>query len=124
MMRYPWFDEYCLKKPAAQKDFKAEWNWTRYLVGGKMFAAAGCNEDGHVIFLTLKCEPEFGDDLRQTFSGITAGYYMNKVHWNTAWLDKEEVPDEVVREMADRSYRLIFASLTKKAQAALLQEGT
>ena len=45
---------------------------------------------------------------------------MNKVHWNTVWFDKEEAPDEVVREMADRSYRLVFASLSKKAQAAIL----
>ena len=120
MMRCQWFDEYCLKKPGAQKDFKAEWNWIRYLAGGKMFAAAGCDEQGNVIFLTLKCEPEFGDYLRRTFSGITAGYYMNKVHWNTVWFDKEEAPDEVVREMADRSYRLVFASLSKKAQAAIL----
>lgn len=121
-MRYPWFDEYCLSKPAAKKDFKAEWNWTRYLVGGKMFAAVVCNESGTAVFLTLKCEPEFGDYLRRTFPGITAGYYMNKVHWNTIWFDKKEVPDEIVREMTDRSYRLIFSSLTKKAQAALLQE--
>ncbi len=68
MMRYPWFDEYCLKKPGAQKDFKAEWDWIRYLAGTKSFQR---HEQGNVIFLTLKCEPEFGDYLRQTFPGVT-----------------------------------------------------
>lgn len=32
-------DAYLRAKPSAEKDFKAEWEWWRYLVGGKMFAA-------------------------------------------------------------------------------------
>ena len=32
-------DAYLHAKPGAEKDFKAEWEWWRYLVGGKMFAA-------------------------------------------------------------------------------------
>ena len=123
-MRYPWFDAYCMEKPGAQKDFKAEWNWIRYTVGGKLFAAVMVNADGEPTGISLKCEPEFGDYLRQTFDGITAGYYMNKVHWNTIWLDREAVPDDIVKEMADRSHRLIFSALPKKTQAAILAENT
>lgn len=122
MMRYPWFDEYCMAKPGVTKDHKAEWSWNRYMVGGKLFAAVMVNGEGGVTGISLKCEPEFGDHLRNTFDGITAGYYMNKVHWNTVWMDREEVPDKIVREMADRSYRLIFSALPKKTQAAILAE--
>lgn len=121
-MRYPWFDAYCMAKSGVTKDFKAEWSWERYMVGGKMFAAVMINGEGEAVGISLKCEPEFGDYLRQTFDGITAGYYMNKVHWNTVWTEREEVPEEIVKEMTDRSYRLIVSKLPKKTQAALLEK--
>ena len=47
-MRYSWLDDYLMDKPAVTKDFKIEWNWIRYFIGGKMFAAeigrASCRE--------------------------------------------------------------------------------
>lgn len=121
-MRYPWFDAYCMEKPGTVKDFKAEWSWQRYMVGGKMYAAVMINGEGEVTGISLKCEPEFGDYLRQTFDGITAGYYMNKVHWNTIWTEREAVPEAIVKEMTDRSYRLIVSKLPKKVQAELLKQ--
>ena len=39
MTNYPWLDGYLLSKPGAEQDFKVEWQWERYLVRGKMFAA-------------------------------------------------------------------------------------
>ena len=30
-------DEYCINKKSTEKDFKVEWNATRYLIRGKMF---------------------------------------------------------------------------------------
>lgn len=39
MNKYPWLDGYLLKKAGAVKEFKEEWQWWRYLVGGKQFAA-------------------------------------------------------------------------------------
>ena len=40
-MKYEWLDEYCLSKKGTVKDFKIEWNATRYLIGGKMFVLQG-----------------------------------------------------------------------------------
>ena len=39
-MKYQWIDEYLLAKPAVIKDFKKEWNWIRYRIGGKMRAVS------------------------------------------------------------------------------------
>ena len=39
MKKYLWLDEYLLSKPGVAKDYKAEWDWHRYMVGGKLFAA-------------------------------------------------------------------------------------
>lgn len=34
-MKYLWIDEYLLGKPGVTKDLKKEWNWIRYMIGGK-----------------------------------------------------------------------------------------
>ena len=37
--RYPELDTLLLANPGAVRDYKPEWGWDRYMVGGKMFAA-------------------------------------------------------------------------------------
>ena len=39
MNRYPWLDGYLMDRPGAEQDYKLEWQWQRYLVRGRMFAA-------------------------------------------------------------------------------------
>lgn len=118
-MKYEWLDEYCLSKKCVEKDFKDEWNATRYMINRKMFALQGGDKEGKAI-ITLKLEPSNGDFLRQQFKDIVPGYYMNKEHWNSLYLDGD-VPDEVLKDMVDQSYQLIFESLSKKAQKEILE---
>ena len=113
-MAYKWLDEYCLAQTGAVKDYKPEWNATRYMVGGKMFALCGGDKEGKPI-ITLKLNPVFGDMLRQQYDDIIPGYYMNKVHWNSLYLEGN-VPDDVVKNMVRESHKLIFESLSKKLQ--------
>jgi predicted DNA-binding protein (MmcQ/YjbR family) len=114
-MNHPWLDDYLLAKPGASKNFKAEWGWERYVLRDKLFAAICDGADGFPV-ITVKCEPEFGEEMRQTFPGkIVPGHYMNKIHWNSVSL-VGDVPDEIIKEMIDRSYLLILHSLPKKAQ--------
>jgi predicted DNA-binding protein (MmcQ/YjbR family) len=117
-MKYKWLDEYCLSKKGAEKDYKAEWEATRYMIRGKMFALQGNDKTGRAI-ISFKLEPPHGEAMRNQYKDINPGYYLNKEHWNSLYLDGE-VPDEVVKEMADESYRLIFSSLTKKVQKEIL----
>lgn len=118
-MKYPWIDEYLLKKPAVTKNFKEEWGWYRYQIGGKLFAAVCLDEGGKPYYITLKLEPADGDFYRQQYSDVLPGYYMNKVHWNSIRAEGE-VPDGVVRDMLDEAYRLVLCSFSKKKQAQLL----
>ena len=119
MHRYPWLHEELINKAGVTKDFKPEWNWHRYFIGGKMYAAV-CVDDksGEETLLTLKLEPLEGDFLRKQYEDIIPGYYMNKTHWNSVRLCGN-VPDEVIRHMIAESYRLIAASLPKKTQKEL-----
>ena len=64
-MRYPWIDQYLLAMPVVTKDLQAEWNWIRYQINGKMFAAI-CLDDatGKPVYITLKLDPAEGEFFR------------------------------------------------------------
>lgn len=119
-MKYEWMDAYCLSKKGAEKDFKIEWDATRYLIGGKMFALQGGDKE-HKPIITLKCEPPFGQFLREQHRHIIPGYYMNKEHWNSVYLEGD-VPDDVLKQMIDMSYELVLNSLSKKMQKQIMGE--
>lgn len=116
-MEYAWIDESALKHKGAEKDYKTEWDAYRYLVGGKMFGMLGAHKDGRPL-LTLKLLPADGALLRAQYPDIIPGYYMNKEHWNSIYLDGK-VPREVAERMIGESYKLILASLPKKTQAKI-----
>lgn len=120
-MKYPWISEYLLAKPGVTKDLQTEWNWIRYQIGGKLFAAV-CLDDatGKPVYITLKLDPAEGDFLRQQYADIIPGYYMNKVHWNSIKAEGN-VPDELLKEMLEKSYRLVLGGFSKKRQKELLE---
>lgn len=115
MMRYEWIDEYLLSKAGVVKDLKKEWNWIRYQIGDKMFAAVCLDENDKPYYITLKLEPAEGDFLRQQYEDIVPGYYMNKMHWNSVKPDGA-VPDDLLKDLLDKSYQLVLGGLSKKKQ--------
>jgi len=112
-------DGYCLSKKGVEKDYKLGWDATRYMIKGKMFVLQGGDKEGKPI-VTVKLEPTLGEFLRQQFKDIVPGYYMNKEHWNSLYLEGE-VPDEVLKDMIDQSYSLVLGSLSKKVQKEILE---
>ena len=121
-MRYDWMDEYLLAKSGVTKDIQADWNWLRYHVGGKMFAAVCYGDDGKPYYITLKLEPLEGEFWRGQYEDVIPGYYMNKLHWNSIKPDGV-VPDEILRDMLDKSYALVLSGFSKKRQQAILAGG-
>jgi predicted DNA-binding protein (MmcQ/YjbR family) len=119
-MKYEWLDEYCCSKKGAEKDYKEEWEATRYMLQGKMFALQANHKDGKAI-ITLKLDPSHGQLLRDEYADIIPGYYMNKEHWNSVYLDGN-VPADLLQEMIDESYALILTSLSKKARQDILAD--
>jgi len=118
-MRYDWMDEYLLGKKGVTKDFQEDWNWLRYHVGGKMFAALCLNEAGSPEYITLKLEPLEGEFWRGQYEDVIPGYYMNKLHWNSIRAGGA-VPDDILRDMLDKSYVLVLRGLSKKKQKEIL----
>lgn len=119
-MRYVWIDEYLLAKPGVTKDLQKDWNWIRYQIGGKMFAAVCLNGKNEPYYITLKLEPEEGDFLRTQYEDIIPGYYMNKIHWNSIKPDGK-VPDDLLKDLLDKSYGLVLGGFSKKKQREILE---
>ena len=84
-----------------------------FKVGGKVFAIVG--EDS----VSLKCDPYLALALREDFPAVTAGYHLNKRHWNTVTLDGS-VPEEALRDWIQDSYELALAGLTRAQRARLV----
>ena len=120
-MRYTWMDEYLLAKKGVTKDLQADWNWIRYQVGGKMFAALCLDDGGRPVYITLKLKPEEGEFWRGQYGDVIPGYYMNKTHWNSINPDGQ-VPDDILRDMLDKSYALVLAGLSRKTQREIFGE--
>jgi len=88
-----------------------------YKVLGKMFALFPHNED---LSISLKCDPVRAVMLRDTYEAVTAGYHLNKKHWNTIKIDGE-VPDDEILDLIEHSYQLVLKGL-KKADREKLQQ--
>lgn len=119
-MRYPWIDEYLLGKKGVSKDLQKDWNWIRYQIGGKMFAAVCLDEQDKPYYITLKLEPTEGDFFRRQYRDMIPGYYMNKVHWNSIKADGE-VPDDLLKDWLDKSYQLVLGGFSKKKQQEIME---
>lgn len=118
-MKYDWIDGYLMNKAGVTKDLKVEWNWIRYQIGEKMFVAICLDSSDNVKYITLKLNPDESEFLRKQYKDIIPGYYMNKIHWNSV-NPNGSVPDDVLKDMLDKSYSLVLNSFSKKKQSELL----
>ncbi len=115
------FYEYCLAKPGVTEHFPFDKDTLVFKVGGKMFALSSLSGWEHDRpGVNLKCDPDWAEELRAAFDGITPGFHMSKTHWNTVSINRD-VPDKLVWELIDHSYELVLLSLTKKLQNEIRQ---
>jgi len=125
MNRYPWLEELLMAQPGAEQDYKAEWQWQRFLVRGKMFAAICTPGPEYAAYagrtmVILKCDPRLAEGFRAQYPDIIPGFYSDKRHWNSVYLDGD-VPEDVLRDLCEMSYRLVVSKLPKYVQRELLQ---
>ena len=120
---YDWLDGWLRALPGAEHGYKEEWNWHRYTVRGRHFAAL-CTPDskykvygGHPL-VNLKCEAAEGELLRARYPDILPGFYSDKRTWISCLLDGD-LPEEVLRDLCSRSYALAVEKLPKYVQREL-----
>ena len=122
-VKYEWLDKYLISMPGAEKDFKAEWGWQRYMARGKLYAAVCAPGPEHKVYgghelVNLKCDPRLSELLRAEYPDLLPGFYCDKRHWIAVLLDGD-VPEEVLADLCALSYRLVVEKLPKYVQREL-----
>ena len=98
-MHYEWLDAYLLSFPGVEKDYQPVWQWFRYKVRGRLFAAVCSPGPEYKIYgghdlVNLKCGAAEGELLRARYPDILPGFYSDKRTWISCLLDGE-LPEEV-----------------------------
>ncbi len=108
---------YCLSKKGTEEGFPFDDTTLVIKVGGKIYILIRLDGDPSI---NLKCDPARAIELRESNPGIIPGYHMNKKHWNTVFLDGS-LSTNLLREMIDHSYNLVFQSLPIKLRLEVEQ---
>lgn len=115
-MNFQELERYILSKPNVTFDYPFDEKVRVYRIGDKIFTLT---EDKSPLWVNLKCDPIYALELRSLYEGITAGYHMSKKHWNTVATESSDVDTEMIKELIDHSFDLIFRKLTKKQKELL-----
>jgi predicted DNA-binding protein (MmcQ/YjbR family) len=115
-MTAPELRELCLEFPGAQEEFPFRPGLSVFKVGAKMFALSPLAEAP--LRVSVKCDPELGQQLRATYRSIQPGYHLNKRHWLTVLADGS-TPDMLVADLVSESYELVVAALPRAVQRSL-----
>ena len=119
-MEWEGLRELCLTFPGSEETFPFGFETSVFKVAGKMFALS--RGDGVPLRVSLKCEPALAQQLRAAHSAVTAGYHLNKRHWNTVVIDGSLL-DWVIADMIEDSYDLVVSKLPRAKRRALRWKG-
>ncbi|MBO6621817.1 MAG: MmcQ/YjbR family DNA-binding protein [Balneola sp.] len=109
------YRDFCIAFPGVTEGFPFGPETMVFKVMNKMFALTNIET---YDFVNLKCDPERAITLREEYEGISPGWHMNKVHWNSV-KTSADVGDELFKELIRHSYNLIVESLPKKTKEEL-----
>ena len=106
----------CLTFRGSEETFPFGFETSVFKVAGKMFALSRLA--GDPLSVSVKCEPLLAQQLRTAHPAITAGYHLNKRHWNTVLLDGT-LAEQMIADMVEDSYDLVVSKLSRARQRAL-----
>lgn len=108
--------EFCLSKKAVTEHFPFDEDTLVFKVGGKMFCLASLQDwENENPSISVKCDPNYAEELRAQFESVTPGFHSNKKHWNTVFINKE-IPDKKIVHFINHSYEVVVAGLTRKVR--------
>ena len=70
-------------------------------------------------FCCIKCNPTESLELQAAYLGIKPGWHMNKKYWISAYFN-QDVPDEKIRELVQKSYDIVVKGLPKKVREEIV----
>lgn len=75
-----------------------------YKVNGHMFALI--QEGSDPVRISLKCDPQLSQLLREKYESVMPGYHLNKKHWNTV-VATGQLSLEEIQDLIRHSYLLV-----------------
>lgn len=109
-MTYEELNDYLLSYPNTWLDFPFGEGTSVYKIGdkaageGKMFAIIQNNKTP--LQVSLKCDPQLAELLREKYETVVPGYHLNKKHWNTV-ICTGQVPEDELHDFVRLSYNLV-----------------
>lgn len=97
-------EDYILSMSNATRDYPFGESVAVYKVNDKMFALISEGKDP--VRLSLKCDPQLAQKLRDEYESVQPGYHLNKKHWNTMILSGQ-LSWEEVQDLIRHSYNLV-----------------
>ena len=103
-------DVHLLSYPNTWLDFPFGETTSVYKVGDKATGDAKffaiVQDDATPLRISLKCDPQLAELLREKYETVVPGYHLNKKHWNTI-LCTGQVPDDELQDFIRLSYNLV-----------------
>lgn len=107
MLDHKTVEDYVLGMPNAVRDYPFGEEVAVYKVNDKMFALIA--EDKTPLRLSLKCDPQLAELLRDKYETVMPGYHLNKKHWNTIVLSGQ-LPWDEIQGLIVHSYNLVVGA--------------
>lgn len=80
-------------------------NWTCMRHTGNKKIFAWIFEKDEVIWINVKCDPQWRDFWRSAYQSVLPGWHLNKEHWNSIVLN-ESIPDMDIERMIVEGFDL------------------
>ena len=112
--------EYCLSLPMATEDFPFDETTLVFRIMGRIFVLTDLEVNE---WISLKCDPEYAQELRAKHHEIEAAWHMNKKYWNQVNY-QSLLDDELIKHLIRHSYQQVVRKLPKsvKGQAPAITE--
>lgn len=105
--------EYCLSLKGVTECFPFDDVSLVFKVEGKMFLLLPLDADEP--HLSLKCNTDYVEELRERFTAVEPAFHFNKKYWNSIYLERD-MEDKVIQYWIHHSYREVIAKLPKKTR--------
>src|SRR6266568_886792 len=112
-MTHKQLETYILSKPNARLDYPFGEDVAVYKAADKMFALI--SEKSKPVRISLKCDPQLAEVLREKYESIMPGYHLNKKHWNTI-VCTGQLSLEEIYGLIDHSYQLVTGAAVRKVK--------
>ncbi|MCB0399756.1 MAG: MmcQ/YjbR family DNA-binding protein [Winogradskyella sp.] len=114
------YRNYCMNKKEVTEHFPFDDDVLVFKVCNKMFALASLSKwESGEGFVNLKCDPDYAEELRTEYDGITPGYHMHKKLWNSVKIHDTDLPTKLILKLIDHSYDEVVKALSKKDREKL-----